>query len=70
MEHRRASTWREVTHRWHTNKEAYRMVEVMVVLHQVVDLTEPTTQEHYGVDRTSLTADDYAACQRACPPPS
>lgn len=58
------TAWREVTYRWQANEEAYRMVEVRVLLHQVVDLTDPTTQQHYGVDRIALTADDYAACQR------
>ena len=40
------------------------MAEVQISLHEVVDLTEPSTQQHYGIDQAALTADNYTVCQQ------
>jgi RES domain-containing protein len=40
------------------------MAEVDVKLSEIVDLTEPSVQERYGVDQEELTADDYQVCQQ------
>lgn len=58
------TAWAEVLDRWMANRGAFRMAEVAVTLHVVVDLTDPATRRRYGIERAMLTADDYHPCQQ------
>jgi RES domain-containing protein len=58
------TAWAEVRHRWKANKDEYRMAEVRVRVHNIVDLTDSATKRRYGIDETTLIADDYRPCQQ------
>lgn len=58
------TAWKEVTERWSTKRSTYRMVEVVVRVSKVVDLTDSATRERYGVDEGMLTAEDHGPCQQ------
>lgn len=60
----RDTAWKEVTHRWRAAKASYLMVEVMVNVKKVVDLTDPSTQARYGVDAELLTAEEHEPCRQ------
>jgi RES domain-containing protein len=58
------TAWAEVRYRWNANKEAYRMAEVRVRVRNIVDLTDPVTRRRYGIDETTLIADEHRPCQQ------
>jgi hypothetical protein len=57
------TAWREVTARWRANAAAYRMVRLEVSLSRVLDVTDPSVQVTYEVNRALLTAAEYEPCQ-------
>lgn len=58
------TAWKEVTYRWKADPNSYCMVEVMVELTKIIDLTDPSIQKKYGVDASLLIGEDYGPCQK------
>lgn len=58
------TAWEEVTYRWQADRTSYRMVEVIVKVNKIVDLTDLSTRERYSVDMDVLTAEEYGPCQQ------
>ncbi|OFW02904.1 MAG: hypothetical protein A3G20_09220 [Acidobacteria bacterium RIFCSPLOWO2_12_FULL_59_11] len=60
----RATAWKEVQDHWNADPKSYGMAVVSVRLRRIADLTEPSVQARYGIDRRGLTGLDYELCQK------
>lgn len=59
------TAWSEVTLHWKANAAPgrYRKVHISARLSSIVDLTDESVREQYGITEADLVSHDYTACQ-------